>query len=853
MNKKFIFSIFVTLLFIGFTSACTDSISTFLHFEDDFSVNTLEVTQGDLVNLVSIIYSYNGPLWMEKLEIVGENTIYTKYESGTDKTYFHLFTSTDTLNTNSLPAGTYTIRLSASTQNDCSTETDELTLIVQALPDTTEPELEITYPVDGETYTSHVTELIFDVYDENLDYCEYKINDGSWMHYSATNGLNTIPNLNSIEGTNVWSVKCFDDSGNENTDTTTFIVDLPEVDTTQPLVEITSPIDGGTYTEFIDEATFEVTEENLDFCHYLLNGGSLVILSSSQEGTNTIPNLNTIEGENTLLVRCYDDSGNSGVDEITFTIDLPDTTDPTLEITYPENGETYSSHITELVFDVYDENLESCQYKINSNSWTTYSGAENGVNTVTTVTSIEGENTWKVECEDEEGNDIMDTVTFYVVFSDTEAPVVEITYPESTTYTSHTTQIKFTVDDDNLNYCTYSLNGEYPKTITNPVNGENTGYSTSQEGTNLLIVKCYDDEGNKGEDSLTFTVDLPEVDETDPVVDITYPTEGTTYTSHVTQMKFDLVEENLDYCTYQLNGGTIKGVLLEHEGTNTIRWITSIEGENTWKVTCYDDEGNSGSDIVNFIVDLPDVDETDPELEITYPVNGATYTSHVTELVFQVYDENLKSCSYNLGTSGGAYPATNGVNTIDDITSIEGENTWVIHCEDEEGNSADDSVTFYVVFPEEEGPTVEIIYPINGAIYDEYQTFARFNVIEDNLDYCWYIIDNSTPVTFNCNDGLNILSNLTSNEGENIWTIYAIDTEGRQGFDTVKFYVEFDECEEECETCPNRRIAESSDEEVINKKKTYDLVEDEAPYQISLVNDKNFWEKFVFWLNNLFN
>ncbi len=86
-----------------------------------------------------------------------------------------------------------------------------------------------------------------------------------------------------------------------------------------------------------------------------------------------------------------------------------------------------------------------------------------------------------------------------------------------------------------------------------------------------------------------------------PVVDITDPL-ATTYTSHRTSLTFSVYDDNLQSCTYKLNGAPQVNVVSLKNGINIITGITSITGKNTWEVVCRDASGNTGTDSVTFTI-----------------------------------------------------------------------------------------------------------------------------------------------------------------------------------------------------------------------------------------------------------
>ena len=93
------------------------------------------------------------------------------------------------------------------------------------------------------------------------------------------------------------------------------------------------------------------------------------------------------------------------------------------------------------------------------------------------------------------------------VEGDNVSPAISITDPENTSYTSHRTELKYTVSDDNLNSCWYSLDlGATNTTITC---GNNVSGISSVEGSNTWKVYVNDTLGNKNLSSVTFVVSIP--------------------------------------------------------------------------------------------------------------------------------------------------------------------------------------------------------------------------------------------------------------------------------------------------------------------------------------------------------
>jgi ureidoglycolate hydrolase len=655
MNNKYLilFTLVISLFAISNVNATstiscsytnTGSVNVFLNYDSTAST-TMTVTQGDVITLAAAAMSHNGPLWYEDLQIVSNSILFHETNPGTDNSGIYTYSKSYDLNTQSLAPGTYTLKFMAYSQYDCSYDSATLTLTVKDKPDTTAPAVKITYPSNGATYTSNITQMTFTATDDHLSYCTYKLNNNVPVTISnPINGANTVTGISSTQGSNTWSVTCYDTSNNHATDSVTFTVTNP-ADTTKPVVKIQYPLDQATYNHNVTNANFTVNEANLASCWYNLNGVVKSLSSCSAASINNIYNLASKEGFNDLAVYAKDQAGNIGYDEVTYTVQLPDTTKPTVHITYPSNGATYSSQITHLSFNAYDDHLASCEYKLNSGSWNYLVGASNGANVVTGITSVTGSNTWSVRCTDQAGNIAYDSVTFKVVIPDTTAPKVHISYPTNgATYAQNITHLTFTATDDHLSYCTYKLNNGPTKTVQGLINGVNTitGISSTQ-GSNTWSVTCYDTSNNHATDSVTFTVKNP-ADTTKPKVKIFYPEDGVTYDHNVTKANFTVNESNLKSCWYNLNGVVKTLSSCSTTSINNIYNLASAEGFNDLAVYAKDKAGNIGYDEVTYWVQL-----STPTSNLTItPINPTQGEVVNPSIVFQAETNKDANVTYSL-------------------------------------------------------------------------------------------------------------------------------------------------------------------------------------------------------------
>jgi hypothetical protein len=172
---------------------------------------------------------------------------------------------------------------------------------------------------------------------------------------------------------------------------------------------------------------------------------------------------------------------------------------------------------------------------------------------------------------------------------------------------------------------------------------------------------------------------------------------------------------------------------------------------------------NSGNGIT---YELPAGETDAPLIAIDYPI-AITYYENISVMNYTYSDANPDSCWYSIDNGAtNSTPVSAGTN-FTGISNGEGSNTWLLYCNDTYGNQNSTSVTFSVdTIP----PAINIVYPTNITYYTNIST----------LDYttdgtnCWYSLDGgATNSSVTC--GTN-LTDLTSNEGANTWTIWTNDS-----------------------------------------------------------------------------
>ena len=109
-----------------------------------------------------------------------------------------------------------------------------------------------------------------------------------------------------------------------------------------------------------------------------------------------------------------------------------------------------------------------------------------------------GSHSWYVNCSD--GEKYNWSETRYFIIADTVPPSVSIQSPQNITYNTTTLTLNYTVSDENIQSCWYSLNGQN----TTLPGCQNTTIQV-QGGINNLVVYVNDSYGNLGSDEVVFT------------------------------------------------------------------------------------------------------------------------------------------------------------------------------------------------------------------------------------------------------------------------------------------------------------------------------------------------------------
>jgi parallel beta-helix repeat protein len=167
----------------------------------------------------------------------------------------------------------------------------------------------------------------------------------------------------------------------------------------------------------------------------------------------------------------------------------------------------------------------------------------------------------------------------------------------------------------------------------------------------------------------------------------------------------------------------------------------TAEDDYTWNCLVEDSDGNidwSTNRTIYF-------EQTPPVVSISYPRDGDTYTSFVTQLDFSATDEHLKKCWYNLDDYLGNIEVTCN-QPITGVESINGWYNWTVYAEDLSGNIGSASIEIETDAPTDlrvSASRTECIAPC-GVFFDATATKGLLENDYVNPHFTWDFGDSSS-------------------------------------------------------------------------------------------------------------
>ncbi|MGW9969499.1 putative Ig domain-containing protein [Staphylococcus epidermidis] len=582
--------------------------------------------------------------------------------------------ATNTISGTPSEVGSYDITVTTTDESGNVTET----IFTIDVEDTTKPTVE---SIAGQTQevNTEIEPIKIEAKDNSGQTVTNKV-DGLPDGVTFDEATNTISGTPSEVGSYTVTVTTMDESGNATE--TTFTIDVE--DTTKPTVESVADQTQEVNTE-ITPITIE-SEDNSDQAVTNKVDG-LPDGVTFDEATNTISGTPSEVGSYTVTVTTTDESGNAT--ETTFTIDVEDTTKPTVEDITDQTQEV-NTEITPIKIEARDNSGQTVTNKVD--------GLPDGVtfdeatNTISGTPSEVGSYTVTVTTTDESSN--ATETTFTIDVEDTTKPTVEDIADQTQEVNTEITPIKIEATDNSGQAVTNKVDG-LPDGVTFDEATNTISGTPSEVGSYDITVTTTDENGNS--ETTTFTIDVE--DTTKPTVeDITDQTQE--INTEMTPIKIEATDNSGQAVTNKVEG-LPDGVTFD-EATNTISGTPSEVGSYDITVTTTDENGNS--ETTTFTIDVEDT--TKPTVESVADQTQEINTK-IEPIKIEARDNSGQAVTNKVDGLPDGVTFDEATNTISGTPSEVGSYTVTVTTTDESGNATE--TTFTIDVEDTTKPTVEDI------------------------------------------------------------------------------------------------------------------------------------------------
>jgi hypothetical protein len=370
------------------------------------------------------------------------------------------------------------------------------------------------------------------------------------------------------------------------------------VDTTAPIVIITTPTSTGTYGANTSPLTIAGTASDS-------GGVAHVTWSNSAGGSGTatgttswsVGSIALQPGTNVLTVTAQDAAGNNGSATLTVTYDP---TAPTIAITSPTTGATYTTGTSPLTLSgTAGDNVLVTQV-----TWSNSTGGS-GTATGTTSWSVSGialqsgTNVLTITATDDANNTATATLTVNYTGTDTTGPVLAITSPTNNQVVNTTPiNLEGTATDagrGNSGISSVRVNGGLAAggTATGAGTAQWTSTVTLSPGPNSISVVASDNSASQNATTAQITITY---DATPPTLAITIPTTGATFSTNSSPIALAGTASD-NFAVTQVTWSTSTGASGTAGGTGnwTANGIPLQAGTNVITVTAHDGANNTST------------------------------------------------------------------------------------------------------------------------------------------------------------------------------------------------------------------------------------------------------------------
>ncbi|WP_050542361.1 putative Ig domain-containing protein, partial [Staphylococcus epidermidis] len=721
--------------------------------ETTFTINvedTTKPTVEDIADQTQEVNTEITPITIESEDNSGQ-VVTNKVEGLPDGVTFD--EATNTISGTPSEVGRYDITVTTTDESGNATETT-FTIDVE---DTTKPTVESVADQTQEVNTE-IEPIKIEATDNSGQAVTNKV-DGLPAGVTFDETTNTISGTPSEVGSYDITVTTTDESG--NSETTTFTIDVK--DTTKPTVESVAD-----QTQEVNTEIEPIKIESED------NSGRAVMNKveglpdgvTFDEATNTISGTPSEVGSYDIKVTTTDESGN--VTETTFTIDVEDTTKPTVEDIADQTQEV-NTEIEPIKIEARDNSGQAVTNKVE--------GLPDGVtfdeatNTISGTPSEVGSYTVTVTTTDESGNS--ETTTFTIDVEDTTKPTVESVADQTQEVNTEIEPIKIEARDNSGQAVTNKVDG-LPNGVTFDEATNTISGTPSEVGSYTVTVTTIDESGNATETTFTINVE----DTTKPTVeDIADQTQEVN--TEITPITIES-EDNSGQAVTNKVDGLPAGVTFD-EATNTINGTPSEVGSYDVTVTTTDESGNSETTI--FTIDVKDT--TKPTVESVADQTQEVNTE-IEPIKIEARDNSGQAVTNKVDGLPAGVTFDEATNTISGTPNEVGSYDIKVTTTDESGNS--ETTIFTIDVKDTTKPTVESVADQTQEVNTEIESIkieARDNsgqAVTNKVD--------GLPAGVTFDEATNTISGTPSEVGSYTVTVTTTDESGNSETTTFTIDVE---------------------------------------------------------------
>lgn len=360
--------------------------------------------------------------------------------------------------------------------------------------DTTPPIIIIESPENNTVFNTAKIKVTWNSSDDlsGVDHYEIKVDDSSWKNIGNVSSYTV--KIYAI-GDHTIYVRVYDRAGNYAETHVTIKI----VDNKAPTITVKRPSNNSYFNTSSINLTWQGSDDLSGIDHYEVKIDEEDWINVGTQTKYTLSGLD--EGRHTIFLKAVDKASNEIIVKIHIIVDL---TPPTITDLQPANN-TYINKTTVLIEWSGTDNLsgiEKYEIKIDYGNWT-----DIGSSTNYTITRLaQGTHRIAIKVYDKAGNFACVTI---VIIVDTEAPIIEIAFPENgTKFDKHTIEVNWTAQDNfGIKEFQIYVDGELYDTLP----AENNSICIRlQNGWHEIKVVAIDQAGNKAFDTIMVKIEVME-------------------------------------------------------------------------------------------------------------------------------------------------------------------------------------------------------------------------------------------------------------------------------------------------------------------------------------------------------